>query len=264
MGYIHKLSSLVKIHFKNAFIYRMDFMASIIITPIIILMEYFTWRMFFSMSPNIQGYTFDDIIKYYVIIMLVSHFIYNQVGQRVQQKIMYGDLNQFLLKPMDVISQFLSEDMAQRMIAFLVEVIPLFIIMTIVLKISLPWYNIILVLISMIFAFFINFFIGFFMGLLSFWLYKSESFQWLMFWFLMMMSGQFIPLEFFGETFFNISKFMPFYYMRYGVAQIFLGKLTVIESIQIIGIQFVWILILYGIVRFFYGIAVKQYGAVGG
>ena len=239
-------------------------MASIIITPIIILMEYYTWRMFFSLSEIIQGYTFSDMIKYYVIIMLVSHFIYNQVGQRVQQKIMYGDLNQFLLKPMDVISQFLSEDMAHRMIAFLVEVIPIFIIMVIFLKINLPWFSYILVLISMIMAFFINFFISFFMGLLSFWLYKSESFQWLMFWFMMMMSGQFLPLEFFGQTFFTVSKFMPFYYMRYGVAQIFLGKLSMIESLQLIGIQFLWILILFGIVRFFYKIAVKKYGAVGG
>jgi ABC-2 type transport system permease protein len=261
---LKKLFSLIELHFKSAFIYRADFMASIIITPLMLIMQFYIWQKFFDQSSLILGYTFDDIMKYYIIINLIGHFIYNQVGSRIQQKIIHGDLNQHLLKPISVLQQLLSQVMAFRILAFFVEVLPIFILVVIFLNLNMLWYTYIFVLIAMIFSFFINFFISYLIGLLSFWLYKSESFQWLTFWAFMMLSGQFVPLEFFGETFFMISKYMPFYYLRYGVAQIFLNKFTIDQTINFISIQLIWIIILYEISRFLWNKALKKYGAVGG
>jgi ABC-2 type transport system permease protein len=115
----------------------------------------------------------------------------------------------------------------------------------------------------MVLAFFLNFMIGYLMGLLAFWISKIESMQWLMFLGIRFLSGEHIPLEFFGQGFLFFSRFMPFYYIRYGVIQVYLGKFGIIGSLQFMFIQLVWIIILFYLIKIIWSVALKRYGAVG-
>ena len=62
----------------------------------------------------------------------------------------------------------------------------------------------------------------------------------------------------------EISKYLPFYYLRYGVVQIFLGKLGLNGSLQLLAIQLFWIMFLGILVNILWKVAMKKYGAVGG
>jgi len=187
------------------------------------------------------------------------------VGNELQEKVTYGELTQDLLKPISIFSQFLSRTIADRLFAFLVEVIPVFVISFIIFHLKLISITATLFfVITLIFAFFINFMLSFIMGLLAFWVSKIESLQWMMFIFTRFLSGEFIPLEFLGSFVFSVSKFLPFYYIRYGAIQIFLGKTTLAESLTFILIQIIWIIFLYLIIKIIWGYALKKYGAVGG
>ncbi|MFH2021393.1 MAG: ABC-2 family transporter protein [archaeon] len=264
MNALKKFYSFVKLNWKTSIVYRFSFMASIIISPLYLLMAYFIWQAVFTTSSVIKGYTFDDMITYYVVGMLVNHFIFNMVGNNLQDKILSGDLSQDLLKPFPVFLQLLSSDVSERAFAFVVEVIPVFIISLFLFKLKVNLLFGSLFLVSMILSFFINFLIGYLMGMLAFWTSRIESVQWLMFLVVRFLSGEFIPLDFFGPLMFGILELLPFYYLRYGVIQVFLGKLGIIGSLRIIGIQIVWIFLLYLAVQTIWKIAIKRYGAVGG
>lgn len=261
--YLKKFNAYVKMYWKQSIVYKLSFMSSIVISPLMLIMMYYIWQSVFQSTDMIYGYTFSDMITYYVIGMLVNHFIFNMVGNTLQEKILYGELSEDLLKPFPVISQLLASDVAERAFAFIVEVIPVFIISFLLFKIKTSLVYGMFFIISMVLAFFLNFLIGFLMGMLAFWFSKIESIQWLMFLVVRFLSGEHIPLEFFGPVLFAVSEFLPFFYLRYGVIQVFLGKLGIYGSILFLAKQLLWIVLFYLAIRFVWKIALKRYGAVG-
>ncbi|MBD3204268.1 hypothetical protein GF327_08290 [Candidatus Woesearchaeota archaeon] len=262
---MRKFITMGRMEFKTSIAYKLNFMSSIIISPLMLMLYYFIWSSVYSNNAgDILGYSFEDMITYYVFIMITGHFIYNRVGHKLQQKVLYGELTQDLLRPYPVFFQFLSRELADRIFAFFVEVIPVFIISLIIFNINSFQGSILFFFIALIFAFLINFMLGFITGTLAFWVKKIESFQWLMYIFMRFLSGEFIPLDFFGTYLLNVSKFLPFYYLRYGVVKLVIEKVSFFEGARFIGIQIIWILILIAVYKLLWAKALKKFGAEGG
>ncbi len=255
-----------KMMFKTSIVYRLRFMSSIIISPLILFMNYFIWQAVFmnTTATQIRGYTFDDMIAYYVLSMIVGHFVFNMVGNKIQQKVIYGEMNQDLLRPMRVMTQYFSAEIGERTFAFFAEVIPVFIIALLLFNIHFEAVYAGFFLVAMLFGFIINYFLGFMMGILAFWIYKIDSIQWFMFFVVRFLSGEFIPLDFLGAGFVQVSAYLPFSYIRYGTIRLFLGDYGIAGSFQYLFSQLVWIVILYILSRILWNLALKKYGAVGG
>jgi ABC-2 type transport system permease protein len=266
MSYLSKFIAYGKMEFKTGIAYRFQFMASVVISPLMLLLYYFVWQSIYTNTgANILGYSFSDMITYYVLVMIVGHFIFNMVGNDLQEKILYGDLTQDMLKPFSIFSQFLSKTLADRVFAFFVEVLPVFFISFIIFRLKIVSIAAIcFFIIALLLSFLLNFLISFLMGIFSFWVSRIDSIQWLLFFFIRFLSGEFIPLDFLGATVLGILKVLPFYYIRYGLVQVYLGKLSFGETLSFLGIQVIWILILYFFIRVLLAIALKKYGAQGG
>ncbi|MBN2368211.1 ABC-2 family transporter protein, partial [Candidatus Woesearchaeota archaeon] len=177
----------------------------------------------------------------------------------------YGELTHDLLKPVPVFQQFLSRELADRSFAFFVEVIPVFIISMIAFRVRIySIMNLGLFLAGLLMSFMINFLLGYLAGMLAFWIKNIESIQWLMFFIVRFMSGEFVPLDFMGSTMMAASRFLPFYYLRYGLIQVFIGRVSFAESVFFLAGQLAWVLLLYLCVRLVWGIALKKFGAEGG
>jgi ABC-2 type transport system permease protein len=267
MSYIKKFISSGLMAFKESLAYKFQFMASIVISPIMLLAAYYMWQAIYANNAQatILGYSFNDMITYYVLSMVIGHFIYNQVGNDLQDKVIYGDLTQDLLKPFSVFSQFMSRTVADRFFAFAAEVLPVFLIAIFIFNIRFVMGpSMLFFAAAVMLSFLINFLVAYLLGLFSFWLTKIESVQWLVFIFIRFFSGEFIPLDFLGPTFLTISKFLPFYYLRYGAIQLALGKMTTMQSVEFLAIQALWIVGLYFLIRLLWDQAMKKYGATGG
>jgi ABC-2 type transport system permease protein len=266
-NYIRKFLAYGVMNFKTGMAYRMQYMSTIIITPIILLMNYSIWYAVFANSgqSTILGYSFSDIVTYYVISMVIGHFIYNSIGNEISEKVTYGDLNQDLLKPFSIFSQSLAMTISDRFFAFVSEVIPVFVISLIFFDIHIASLSsFALFIVSCIFALVLNFLIGFLMGMISFWMSKIDSIQWFVFFFVRFASGEYVPLDFLGTAAFAISRFFPFYYLRYGVIQIFLAKQTIFEAGIFLLIQLFWILGFYLLIKIIWHFALRKYGGSGG
>ena len=248
-------------------IYRFEFMMSIVITPITLLVYYFTWTAIFGngMMTSTLGYTLTDMISYFVVGMVINHAIYNNVGVDLQNKIMDGSLSADLLKPISPFFVFLIQNITNRAFAFIAEVLPVFFISLLMFKFQLPnMLTLLIFLISLMLSFLLNFMINIMMGLIAFWVKNIRSIQWFWFIIIRLFSGEFLPLEFFGATFITISSFLPFQYIRYSPIRIFIGKLDVYASLNVLFVQAIWIIILILVFQFFWKKAMKQFGAVGG
>ena len=225
-------------------------------------MFYFIWNAIYenSSSQTINNYSLNEIVTYYIVSMLIGHFIYNAVSVKIQEKVMLGDLNPDLLKPYSILSQYFSIEVAERSFALIFEVLPVLIISFFLFGLQIPsLFAIFLFSIGLINAFLLNFLLSFLLGLLAFYTKDIRAVQWLFHVAIRFLSGEFIPLEFF-HAYFSFAQYLPFYYIRYGLIQIFLEK----EGAWIILAQIFWIMFFYVIVKIAWKISMKRYGAVGG
>jgi ABC-2 type transport system permease protein len=266
MSLVSKFVAFGKLQFKTSVNYRFEFMSSIILTPLTLMLYYFVWSSIFSnTSQIIEGYSFSQMMTYYILSMIIGHFIYNTVGNNLQEKITYGNLSQDLLKPMSVFQQFMAKTVFDRLFALVTEVLPVLVISYLLFDFSIvSFVNTMFFLISVVMALFLNFLLSYAVGLVAFWINRIEAIQWLMFIVIRFLSGEFIPLEFLGSALLSLSKYFPFYYLRYGPIQLFLGRFTIERSVQLMAIQLAWILGLYIIIRVIWSYAIKKFGAEGG
>ncbi|MBN2367989.1 hypothetical protein JXC34_03145, partial [Candidatus Woesearchaeota archaeon] len=78
MFYLKKLFALGKLEYKTSLVYRMRFMSSIVISPLMLMMVFFLWQAVYSNNAGevILGYSFTEMMTYYVISMIIGHFIF--------------------------------------------------------------------------------------------------------------------------------------------------------------------------------------------
>jgi ABC-type uncharacterized transport system permease subunit len=73
-----KSSGIIKSGFKLGLAYRFHFFVGLIRIPIALVIYYFLWASIYAYNstPVIKGFTFQDMITYYVMSMIVAMFIW--------------------------------------------------------------------------------------------------------------------------------------------------------------------------------------------
>ena len=78
------------------------------------------------------------------------------------------------------------------------------------------------------------------------------------------LSGQIIPISFFPEVLQRVFAFLPFSSMVYTPVMIYLGKYSEEEMVFALGLQFVWIVLLYVLGSYLWGRITKRLVVLGG
>jgi ABC-2 type transport system permease protein len=117
-------------------------------------------------------------------------------------------------------------------------------------------------------ALLLGFLIGFFfetcMGMVGFWFLEVTSLLWVVNTVNYFVSGQMFPLDLLSPFWGAVLKAMPFQYLAYFPAVIFLGKVEGPELIQGLLIESAWVLALIALARWLYRRGLRQYSAFGG
>jgi ABC-2 type transport system permease protein len=250
--------------------YRWGHLASLAADPIILLINIslFTSIYFFNKTDVVLGYTLPQMIWYCAVITFVWYFIWNNTDRSISDKVLSGSFQMDLLKPVSILNYEFAQAAAHRVGGVIFEFAPSMILY------SLLYYPDFLTLTSFLrflvvifLAFIIYFLINFLIGLTAFVIQNNNSLQSLKIFIISLTAGAFIPLEFFPGWFNKFVNMTPFPYIFYWPIQIFLNRgdgASTISFIRIIGIDFLWILVLYGLSRFFLVLATRRFFAVGG
>lgn len=251
---------------KNMIAYKFEVVIWGILNPIVLGVMYFLWRAIYSYSGAIvlRGFTFEALIAYYTLTTILSSVTWTFVDQELSNRITDGLLVLSLIKPINTFIKFLYEKISELGFVFFGQILPVIIIGAVLLHVHISsYFNLLLFIISAILAMLLSFSFAFFVGLSSFWLTKYSGIR--MFrmgvqWFL---SGSVVPLVFFPDILQKISSFLPFQYIAYSPIQIFLGKLNLIGSLEVIAMQLIWLAILSTLIIFGWRFALKRFSAVG-
>lgn len=208
-----------------------------------------------------------DVYSYYFLYLILSGFLMVHIEHEVAYwDIKEGGLTKYILKPIPYItSKFFLEvtwRIAMGLIA-LVATIMLIFIFGQLFTISLTPVQIILVIITSLLALMVSFVYKMIIGLTALWVIDFEGIEQLVFMLTLLFSGFVVPLDMFPQYLRTIATFLPIPYTIYYPVRMFQGKLTLEQSLLVIGIQILWLFILSIGYKAIWNRGVKRFTGVG-
>ncbi|MFT4261224.1 MAG: ABC transporter permease [Candidatus Woesearchaeota archaeon] len=262
--------SVLKISFKEALAYRMSMMFSLVSFPILLLVQYFIWTAIFNATGSnvIAGFTLEQMIGYYVIGFITLVLIWTPVADDLHEGVREGSFIKFLTKPMGYIYYSFLASVGGRFLALLIEFIPLLFIMGFLIgKEFVMTSNLMLYLITVMFAFVINYQLTLIIGCLIFFLTNPNGVTWVYRIIRYVLAGGLIPITFFPEIFQKIIIMTPFPFINFIPASIFVGNtsFSIIElnTLNVALIGLLQISILSIIILLIWKISLKRFQGVG-
>ncbi len=258
---------------KNTFQKNLSYRANTIIfflgELMILLVTFYLWKAIYKSSDSmiIKGFTLNEMVVYVLISFITQIIVNADIGYLISREVKDGSIAINLIRPINYQKRMFFESLGNLMYNFIVVFIIGFTAVTILQvsyngKISLG--NIVLYLISIFTGFIINFYYSYVFGLLSFKITNMWGLTQVMNAISQLLSGALIPIVFFPNWMQGFFNFLPFSSMIYTPSMIYLGKLTNIEVVKAIFIQFLWVIILMIIGKYMWKALIKELTILGG
>ena len=261
-----KFNSLIRMGFKDALAYRFHFYVTLMTSPLQLIIYYFLWHSIFNYSGQeiIQGFTFGGIIAYYALNMVVAFFTWSHVDEWLENDVRYGGLLNDLLRPIKIKYSYFFTSVGISSLAIFLEMTPFFLIAVFFFGVEIaPLFYFLTFLISIVLALILNFFISYLVGMTAFWFKRIGGIRRVRRALVVFLSGGMIPLTFFPGTFQKIFAYLPFQYIRFIPINIYLGTYPYLKTLTLIGVQVVWIIILYLIAELIWYKAFRKFAGAG-
>lgn len=223
-----------------------------------------------SGEREIAGLTKDKMIAYLLLVQ-ISRMFSSMPGLAtgIARDIRDGNLKKYLLQPIDMLWYLLSYRGAHKIAYIATTALPyalLFFLFAHVFE-GMPEAGTLLAYVSsLVLAFLIGFFFEACIGIAGFWFLEVTSLMYIINIFTYFVSGQMFPLELLEEypLVREALNLLPFQYLAYFPAMVFLGKKRGDELMIGLAIELAWALGLILLSRWLYRLGLRHYSAYGG
>jgi ABC-2 type transport system permease protein len=253
--------------YKESTAFRSQMAISIMTGPVFFLIQYFIWSAVFSTRDMVNGMTFGQILSYYGLAALINYMIFDSADWEMQELVHSGKLVTFLLRPISYRFYALSAKIGNRLLAFGLELVPVYFIFYLVFEIHLlpkePFWFLLSVTLSFLMTFLVNFCIG----TCAFWLMRAHGARRMFLLFKDFSAGVFVPLSFFPDMLQTIVFYMPFQFISYVPIQVFLGSYQLAGHSYgipaIVGLQALSVVAMWGVSELLWRLGIQKFTGVG-
>lgn len=264
-----------RIALEERLAYRGDFALGTLMRFLPIITQIFLWwAIFESVSSangdgKMVGYSFHDMIAYYLLSMLARAFSSMPgLASSTAKQIRDGEIKKYLIQPIDMLGFLFFARAAHKVAYYTVAAVPfalVFILCRGYFTEGWPETQVILAfLISLILAFLLGFLLDLCIGLVGFWFLEVSSLLFVYMLLNFFLSGHMFPLDLLPEPWLSLVKFLPFKYLAYFPAAVFLGKVEPEVLWQEIAIEVCWLVALIIVARILYARGLRRYSGFGG
>ncbi len=187
------------------------------------------------------------------------------VAWELDYDIRHGDMNAKLLQPLNPLHQYVSFNLADKVIRGLMFT-PLVILVALIVPgvtLDASPQNLMFFILALIGAWGMRYFFQFNLGLFGFWFSQAlvlTDVYWMLF---LLFGGGVAPLELLPEPLQTIAYMLPFRLMMSFPIEILMGRLTVNEILMGLASVVVWMVILVGLYKFLWARGIRQFSAFG-
>jgi ABC-2 type transport system permease protein len=262
-----KYLAVIKTEWQRQLTYRVNQFTFRIGNIFDILIQIIIWTAIFRNTSNIKGYSYQEMMTYIIIgwllTFLMANFGFEGIISRHVQR---GELSNFLSKPIDYVNYLIFLSLGRCSFSLAIAFLTNLILLLIFRKNFIFTSNMFMwpVLIAMIlFGYFIKLFISILVGFISFWTIDNEGMFYSIKTLERFLGGVYFPLNILPAVFLNISLTLPFIYTFYFPAQLYLGKISVMRGLIGLGVEIIWLAVLYALIRIVWKAGIKKFESVG-
>ncbi len=261
---MNKYWQILKVSFINRLDYHQELFMSLFIGVIIFIGQAVFWLAVFDKKEVVNGFTFFQILQYYLFARIVSEIIDSKVGFKISDLVISGQVSNLLLRPINVPTWLFFQEVGQILIDLLVKTgvyILGFVFLLGPLHVQLK--NIPLFLVSIIFSLAISFSLFLLAGCFAFWTDNATAMNYALRRIILFLAGGLVPIAFFPSLFQKILQFLPFYYMFNLPVKLLSNSVGQSEIFTGITVQIFWIITLWFIAKRIFSFAIKKNESVG-
>mgnify|MGYP000250480736 CR=1 FL=1 len=256
---------VAKITIRNSLVYRLNTIVGLLTSFFFLTIQIFLWKSLLSYT-KIENVSIEEMTAYLTMGMICSTLYNSNTTSYVGNKVNDGSIAMELIKPYSFTISVLFQSLGVIFSNFLVRGLPLLIIVPFLFDYKLDlsmarFFILIAVLLMNILIYWMIFYI---IGLMYFVLTNATWFVRLTSETIALFGGSLIPLWFFPDLIKNISWFLPFQLLFQFPQSLIINKISNFEIVRNFVLEFIWIVILIGIVRFFWVIGKRKVVIQGG
>jgi ABC-2 type transport system permease protein len=270
---VRKYTNIFRVSLIERMAYRGDFLLGTVLRFLPMVTTILLWRAVFQGTQRKQMAGFDEReMIAYLLLIHISRMFSSMPGLApgIARDVREGTLKKYLIQPLDMIGYLLSYRGAHKVAYIVTSFLP---------YAGLFWLcrgyfdglpgpvTLAAYLVSLFMAFLIGFFFETCLGMVGFWFLEVSSLLWVVNTVNYFISGQMFPLDLLAERapfWAWLLKNLPFQYLAYFPAVVFLGKVQGPELAQGLAVEAGWVVLLIVLSRWLFARGLRRYSAYGG
>ena len=258
-------------------VYRGDFALGTLMRFLPIITQIFLWYAVFNSigtvegedAVSIGGFGFREMVAYYLMTMIARAFSSMPgLASGIALQIREGEIKRYLIQPIDLIAFLLLTRVAHKLAYYAVAIAPFAFVFFLCRSYFVdgfpPPHLFVAFVGSLIMGFLIGFFLEALIGMIGFWFLEVSSLLFVFMLFSFFLSGHMFPLTLLPDGIETFVSFLPFKYLAFFPAAIFLGKIPDEQLPLEMAVEAAWLVFFIVVCRFAYRRGVKRYSGYGG
>lgn len=271
-GLWRKYAMIYRVSLSERLTYRADFLFTTFLRFLPTLTTILLWDAIYAGAgaKALEGFTYEQMIAY-LLIVNISRMFSSMPGlaHGIARDIREGSIKKYLIQPLDLIHYLLSYRIAHKTAYIISSALPYAVLFGICYKFfagnvptdPVTW---LAYLASLIMAFLVGFYFEAAVGMVGFWLLEVTSILWIVMTVNFFVSGQMLPLDLLPSPWAGLLKLLPFQFMAYFPAVVFLGKVQGWALVRGLLLELFWVVFFMVLCRWLYRRGLERYGAYGG
>jgi ABC-2 type transport system permease protein len=266
---LRKYGKIIRVSLIERVTYRGDFFLSTLLRFLPMVTTILLWEAIYtgSQKATLSGFNRREMIAY-LLLVHISRMFSSMPGLApgIARDIREGTLKKYLLQPIDMIAYLVSYRAAHKLAYIATSALPYGLLFFLCRSYFDGWPGLLLIpyAVSLLLGFVIGFFFEASIGMIGFWFLEVTSFLYVINTLNFFVSGQMFPLDLLPGFWATLLKRLPFQYMAYFPATIFLRKVQGADLAYGLLWEFLWALFFIGLSRWLYRRGLRRYSAYGG
>ncbi len=267
---LRKYFNIFRVSLIERMAYRGDFFLGSILRFLPMITTILLWSAVYqgSGASSLAGFSYHEMIAY-LLLVHISRMFSSMPGLAtgIAHDIREGTIKKYLIQPLDMIGYLVAYRAAHKCAYITMSCLPyacLFFVCSGFFD-GFPDAGTLLVyVLTLLLGFIIGFFFDCCIGMSGFWFLEVTSFLYVINTLNFFLSGHMFPLDLLPTFWVTLLKLLPFQYLAYFPAAVFLGKVQGWALVQGLLLEAGWAVLLVFLARWLYARGLRHYSAYGG
>jgi ABC-2 type transport system permease protein len=271
-GAVRKYSKILRASLVERMAYRADFLLGTVLRFLPMLTTILLWQAVYAGAGDDSAlaakFTLQQMISY-LLLVHISRMFSSMPGlaNGVARDIRDGNLKKYLLQPIEMIPFLVAYRIAHKVAYIVMSALP-YALLFFLCRDYLPswpdWPTFAGYVVALVLGFLIGFFFEASIGMIGFWFLEVTSFLYVINTLSFFVSGHMFPLDLMPAPWDTILKALPFSYLAYFPAAVFVGKIQGQELVWGLLTEAAWALGFMVLAQVLYRRGLRYYSAYGG